>query len=45
LNWDWKFSWSWVFSAPDASRDKCLHPLCGVERRFHTDMPHIFKEN
>ena len=34
LAWKPSVSWTWLFSQPDASRDKCLK--CGVERRYHS---------
>jgi hypothetical protein len=47
LNWlGWKpsVSWTWIFSAPDAGRDKCLK--CEVERRYHSVSKngHLFVE-
>jgi hypothetical protein len=31
------------FSVPDAGDDKCLK--CGAERKNHSNMDHLFKEN
>ena len=47
MNWlQWKpsVSWTWLFSGPDAGRDKCLK--CGVERRYHSvsQNGHLFVE-
>lgn len=32
---EWAIRLTAVFSWPDASRDKCLEPQCGIERRHH----------
>lgn len=35
---------SWFFSWPDASRDRCQEPGCGVQRMMH-GRAHKFKEH
>lgn len=47
--WDWlgkkrlSISKTWLFSFPDASRDRCL--ACAVERGLHKDRDHEFVED
>ncbi len=31
----WALSVSWPFGGPDAGRDRCLFPGCGVQRKLH----------
>lgn len=32
---EWAVRFSVAFSGPDASRDRCLYPGCGVMRQVH----------
>lgn len=47
--WDWlgrrrlTLSKTWLFSWPDASKDRCC--ACAVERGLHKNKDHVFRES